>query len=604
MAAAIEKSSFFRYNGYRKYWWGYALMKKFVCLLMLCLALLICVGAAAEEEFATVQGKLISQGEFPDARPSYSRASTEGLEEYLISKLSAGATEINVLKYGLSVSSFVDFYWDMLNSNPELFYVAGELSYYSEEGLMKSILPKYVFTGDELQSRIDEFEGYVSSIARYASVAKGEIGQLMRVNDYFCVNYQYDTDLDIYRPDLLFRNKEGVCQAYMLAYGAVLNKLGIENTYATSSAMNHIWNLVKLDGEWYHIDVTWNDPVSDLPLRACHYYFLLSDEAIENAKHYGWSSSVTADSDLYDDAFWRSLDTPLPVQGNDIYYYSHGDSNGKRSIYKWEESSGQSTLIHSFPIASYYYPGYMGLAADSNFLYYGADDTLYSIGLEGGNPAAIHVLQEEGALIWSAWREGSTIRMLTGADLYGDVVTADIPNWSSELAIMPSAVRLEIDETARLCLVQADDPETTLAGAWASSDINIASVSKKGVVTGKSRGIVKITAMINNEFAEASVVVHGKDCVFLPASMTAVGDEAFMGIAAEEIHIPDGVTSIGERAFAGCAGLKIVIVPDSVLTIGDNAFADCHEELAILVSEGSAAHSYAEANGVGFILVD
>lgn len=52
----------------------------------------------------------------------------------------------------------------------------------------------------------------------------------------------------------------GVCQGYSMLYSALLNKVGIENGTVASFNMNHQWSTVKLDGEWYHTDVTWDDP--------------------------------------------------------------------------------------------------------------------------------------------------------------------------------------------------------------------------------------------------------------------------------------------------------------------------------------------------------
>ena len=49
--------------------------------------------------------------------------------------------------------------------------------------------------------------------------------------------------------------------------------------------MNHAWNLIKIDGEWYHIDVTWDDPTPDLLGRVNHVFFLISDDAIASSEY-------------------------------------------------------------------------------------------------------------------------------------------------------------------------------------------------------------------------------------------------------------------------------------------------------------------------------
>ena len=48
-----------------------------------------------------------------------------------------------------------------------------------------------------------------------------------------------------------------VCAGYAKALQYLLNLCGIECTYVTSET--HAWNLIKLEGEYYHIDVTWGD---------------------------------------------------------------------------------------------------------------------------------------------------------------------------------------------------------------------------------------------------------------------------------------------------------------------------------------------------------
>ena len=51
------------------------------------------------------------------------------------------------------------------------------------------------------------------------------------------------------------------CQGYSHAMALLCNKVGIENAFATGFATEaHMWNMIKLDGNWYNMDVTWDDP--------------------------------------------------------------------------------------------------------------------------------------------------------------------------------------------------------------------------------------------------------------------------------------------------------------------------------------------------------
>ena len=74
---------------------------------------------------------------------------------------------------------------------------------------------------------------------------------------------------------------EGVCQAYAVSLHMLLERAGIESRYIIGSIHEdllnegesgaHAWNMVKLDGNWYHLDATWDDEESSWE------YFLVSD---------------------------------------------------------------------------------------------------------------------------------------------------------------------------------------------------------------------------------------------------------------------------------------------------------------------------------------
>lgn len=71
-----------------------------------------------------------------------------------------------------------------------------------------------------------------------------------------------------------------VCDGYAMAFDLLCYLSGIECVRVTGWAReSHAWNKVKVDGSWYNIDVTWDDPVSSRPM-LIYDYFLISDAAI------------------------------------------------------------------------------------------------------------------------------------------------------------------------------------------------------------------------------------------------------------------------------------------------------------------------------------
>lgn len=110
------------------------------------------------------------------------------------------------------------------------------------------------------------------------------------VHDFIVLSTEYSsmTENSQYSPYTLLTENKAVCQAYALVLYRMLEKLGLEVRYVAGDAREqlHAWVLVNLEGAWYHIDVTWDDPVPDKPNEVRYNYFLLSDE--ELAEDHEW----------------------------------------------------------------------------------------------------------------------------------------------------------------------------------------------------------------------------------------------------------------------------------------------------------------------------
>lgn len=82
-----------------------------------------------------------------------------------------------------------------------------------------------------------------------------------------------------------------VCQGYAETFKAFMDVLGIDSKVIIGRAYNgqntggHAWNRVCLNGTWYNIDVTWDDPVSSSGNILRYNYYLISDAQI-SADHF------------------------------------------------------------------------------------------------------------------------------------------------------------------------------------------------------------------------------------------------------------------------------------------------------------------------------
>ena len=62
----------------------------------------------------------------------------------------------------------------------------------------------------------------------------------------------------------------------------------------------HIWNLIKLDDNWYHLDATWDDPINEDIDTLSHKYYLISTNKLKDLKE-------SYDEHIFDEDFYPEL---------------------------------------------------------------------------------------------------------------------------------------------------------------------------------------------------------------------------------------------------------------------------------------------------------
>ena len=107
-----------------------------------------------------------------------------------------------------------------------------------------------------------------------------------------------------------------------------------------------------------------------------------------------------------------------------------------------------------------------------------------------------------------------------------------------------------------------------------------------------------ITIGINNTPLQNATIIYKPDLI-LPASLTTIEDEAFIGGAFTYVKLPESCTSIGWHAFADCPNLKYISIPDGC-AIDDDAFSGV-SGLTILGKSGGGVQTWAGEHGYSFI---
>lgn len=237
----------------------------------------------------------ISAVETPHAAVSRSKTTARAA---IIGALEELDTELYMYEYNVTVDELNEIF-DELLKNPEFYYVGGRsYSYFPSSGMVTTLRISYTADSSQIAAADAEVNKIISEIP---SDIKSDIDKALWVYEYMCTNFEYDTNFEYYRANELLANGRGVCNAYSQLYALILQRLGISVGYATSSAMNHVWNTVMIDGKWYHVDTTWADPIPDRFARVSKAYFLRSDAEMKKLGYHDWISDHVCETELCGD---------------------------------------------------------------------------------------------------------------------------------------------------------------------------------------------------------------------------------------------------------------------------------------------------------------
>lgn len=180
-------------------------------------------------------------------------------------------------------------------------------------------------------------------VATIAKNAKTDVEKIKAVNDYIVANTAYteQTKSSPHSAYTVLAEHGGVCQGYALLAHSMLQKLGFETKYIVGyvGQEGHAWNLVKLDGQWYHLDTTWNDPVPDRKGAIRYQYFLVDDRTM--ARDHTWIADdyPKATSTAY--SYYQDIDFAAQV-GNQLFYSSISDDN---RLYVLDMTTGKAQRV-------------------------------------------------------------------------------------------------------------------------------------------------------------------------------------------------------------------------------------------------------------------
>lgn len=207
----------------------------------------------------------------------------------------------------LRLSEVEKVLYAVIEDNPGIFWVHRRKFSYKEDtsdGHITAIMPVYWMDDGERRRRQTELDEAVPQFLEGITAETGDYEAALAVYERMAMELDYDSlaleaekrrqkksddlpdDLrSVYGALVL---KKAVCAGYARAFNYLMQMLGIESMYVRgecSGEGRHGWNIVKLEGEYYHVDVTWGDNSNTDPSKDDegfgYNYFCVTDRDIQ-----------------------------------------------------------------------------------------------------------------------------------------------------------------------------------------------------------------------------------------------------------------------------------------------------------------------------------
>lgn len=286
----------------------------------------------------------------------------------------------------------------------ELFFVGKNFSYSTtfRDGTqyIYNLFPQYEASSvSELNNMLSAFFEKADAYLALLDDSMNDFTKAIVLHDAIVLNAEYFITKNGRQgtPYTLMVEGWGKCEDYTRCYAYLLAQAGIKSEIVDSDSMAHEWIKIQLEGRYYEVDITWDDPTSpdrstDYPGRVSHDFFLFSDSAFTD--HYDYSTVNPSADTTYDHYYLHHMDSQLcMVNGTlyGIYSYSSGGvqiklvaytaANELTTVLDIGAAVGQAEGFRAYRWSaggnSYYLSSYANLGAYDGLLYYNMPKSIY-----------------------------------------------------------------------------------------------------------------------------------------------------------------------------------------------------------------------------------
>lgn len=168
------------------------------------------------------------------------------------------------------------------DDHPELFWLDTNYSYgYTSKGTIVSVTLSFNDTANNISDSKNKFNSITNTIIANTSGLSSALEKEKYVYKYLMNIVTYDEKSVLNQSAYsAVVNGRSVCAGYSRAFQYIMMQLDIPCYFASGYANNnyHAWNIVKIDGVFHNVDLSWDDSLGDANATYSFQYFNISDK--------------------------------------------------------------------------------------------------------------------------------------------------------------------------------------------------------------------------------------------------------------------------------------------------------------------------------------
>lgn len=184
--------------------------------------------------------------------------------------------------------SLYQVFFQMRLDHPEIFWLTVYKYKYYKGSPNLIFVPEYLFDKDKIREHQKAMQARVEKLVRPAN-DRSDFEKEKYVHDFICENVRYDKLKKAYSHEIIgpLGQGVGVCEGIAKAVKVLLDALGVwciiaicGNNPEKGIKYRHTWNIVKINGVYYHLDVTFDNTLGQDGKEIRYDYFNLDDQQI------------------------------------------------------------------------------------------------------------------------------------------------------------------------------------------------------------------------------------------------------------------------------------------------------------------------------------